>query len=294
MAVPKLVMPEHVSLKGHPDVSEDWLQERLAENPELLGLGGELVVRDRERRQPSGGRLDLLLENVEADIRYEVEIQLGSLDEPHIIRTIEYWDIERRRYPQYEHIAVIVAEEVTGRFHNVISLLNSNRTIPLIAIQLQGLKAEGGITLVATRVVDLPPVVDEEKVEGEAVDESYWEQKASVESIKLTDQLFEMVGEIQPGVSPRYNKSYIGLGYKGMARNFVEFKLRMADAVVVEFKVEEAAELTAWLDETGLDTLNPTYKGQSYRIRVRQNDLKDNRDALVKLIGLARDADRRI
>ena len=31
------------------------------------------------------------------------------MDESHIIRTIEYWDIERRRYPQYEHVAVIVA-----------------------------------------------------------------------------------------------------------------------------------------------------------------------------------------
>ena len=29
---------------------------------------------------------------------------------------IEYWDIERRRYPQYEHSAVLIAEDVTTRF----------------------------------------------------------------------------------------------------------------------------------------------------------------------------------
>ena len=87
-----------------------------------MGLG-DLEVRSNERRQPSGGRLDLLLQDVDTSARYEVEIQLGSLDESHIIRTIEYWDIERRRYPQYEHIAVIVAEDVTSRFLNVISLL---------------------------------------------------------------------------------------------------------------------------------------------------------------------------
>src|SRR3989442_11609419 len=40
----------------------------------------------------------------------------------HIIRTIEYWDNERRRYPAYEHIAVLVAEQVTARFLNVIGL----------------------------------------------------------------------------------------------------------------------------------------------------------------------------
>ena len=56
-----------------------------------------LEVRDSERRQPSGGRLDLLLTDVENRVRYEVEIQLGPLDESHIIRTIEYWAIERRR-----------------------------------------------------------------------------------------------------------------------------------------------------------------------------------------------------
>ena len=48
--------------------------------------------------------------------------QLGKTDESHIIRTIEYWDIERKRYPQYDHTAVIVAEEITSRFLNVIGL----------------------------------------------------------------------------------------------------------------------------------------------------------------------------
>ena len=134
MPTPELVMPEYISLKNHPDINEKWVQERLTDNPELLGLDGELVSLATEVTQPSGGRLDLLLADTQSDRRYEVEVQLGALDESHIIRTIEYWDIERRRYPQYEHIAVIVAEEVTGRFHNVISLLNFNRTIPLIAI----------------------------------------------------------------------------------------------------------------------------------------------------------------
>jgi len=35
-----------------------------------------------------------------ANTRYHVELQLGATDESHIIRTIEYWDTERRRWPQ--------------------------------------------------------------------------------------------------------------------------------------------------------------------------------------------------
>ena len=69
--------------------------------------------------------------------RYEVELQVGSTDEAHIVRTIEYWDIERKRYPQYDHCAVLIAEDITSRFLNVISLFNG--MVPFIAIQMQAL-----------------------------------------------------------------------------------------------------------------------------------------------------------
>ena len=97
------------------------MQARILEDPALLGLG-DVEVRDTERVQPGGGRLDMLLYDSLGKTRYEVELQLGATDESHIIRAIEYWDVERRRYPQYEHVAVIIAEEITGRFFNVISL----------------------------------------------------------------------------------------------------------------------------------------------------------------------------
>ena len=93
------VKPERLWLKEHPELNERWLQDRIAADPALLGLG-ELVLKDRERPQPRAGRLDLLLQDPDSNQRYEVKLQLGSTDEAHIIRTIEYWDIERKRYPQ--------------------------------------------------------------------------------------------------------------------------------------------------------------------------------------------------
>ena len=80
------------------NLDERWLQDRIAEDPSLLGRG-ELQVFRRERSQPSGGRIDFLMADPETDTRYEIEIMLGALNESHIIRTIEYWDIERQRYP---------------------------------------------------------------------------------------------------------------------------------------------------------------------------------------------------
>ena len=104
---------EPISLKASA-LTEKWVQDQIADDPTLLGLG-DLEVKDKERRQSGAGRLDLLLQDPETLKRYEVEIQLGPTDESHIIRTIEYWDIERKRYPQYEHAAVIVAEVITSR-----------------------------------------------------------------------------------------------------------------------------------------------------------------------------------
>src|SRR6266568_2791548 len=126
---------ERVFLQNHPDLQERWVQARIAEDPAILGLG-DLILKDKERIQPRAGRLDLLLQEPETKRRYEVEVQLGSTDESHIIRTIEYWDIERKRYPQYEHCAVIVAEDITSRFLSIIF----NGTIPLVAIQMQAVK----------------------------------------------------------------------------------------------------------------------------------------------------------
>ena len=132
-----IIEPVKVSMKNDPNLSEFWLQDMIAKNPKILGLG-DLVLKDKERIQPGAGRLDLLLQDPDTNKRYEVEVQLGKTDESHIIRTIEYWDLERKRYPQYEHCAVIVAEEITSRFLNVISLFNGH--IPLIALQVNAYK----------------------------------------------------------------------------------------------------------------------------------------------------------
>ncbi|KGG17208.1 hypothetical protein EV07_0643 [Prochlorococcus sp. MIT 0603] len=63
-----------------------------------MGIG-DIILKDKERIHQGAGRLDLLLQDADGSGRYEVEIQLGTTDESHIIRTIEYWDIERKRYP---------------------------------------------------------------------------------------------------------------------------------------------------------------------------------------------------
>jgi len=38
-------------LKTHPQVNEKWIQEKIAEDPSILGVG-ELILKDKERTQP--------------------------------------------------------------------------------------------------------------------------------------------------------------------------------------------------------------------------------------------------
>ncbi|MCY4529120.1 MAG: hypothetical protein OXD46_08865 [Chloroflexi bacterium] len=274
-------MPKYVSLENHPTIDERWLQDRLHGNTELLGLG-DVLVRDRERRQPSGGRLDMLLEDVEQRTRYEVEIQLGAMDESHIIRTIEYWDIERRRYPQYEHVAVIVAEDVTSRFLNVVSLFNG--TIPLMVIQLKGVEVDGAFTLLATRVVDLVRLGTEEEDEGESINRSSWEHKASMASLQVMDQLVDLIRELYPGVEPRYTVHYIGLAFDGRAQNFVSFIPRKSHYVLTSFKIPQNDETTSRLNDSGLAVLSYDSAFGNYRVQIRQSDLGEHRSLLLELI----------
>lgn len=278
---------KQVSLKAHPEYSEKWLQERLVEDPTLLGLG-DLEVKDVERRQPRAGRLDLLLSDPETLTRYEVEIQLGATDEAHIIRTIEYWDIEKGRYPQYEHVAVIVAEDITSRFLNVISLFN--KAIPLVAIQMNALEVGGILTLHATKVLDLIQIgTDEDDEPGQATDRDYWLKKGSPVSMKVVDGLIDLVNEVEPGMALKYNRHYVGLARSGMPDNFVAFRPRKGN-VICELRIPRSDDTTVLIDDSGLDTLPYSTRWGRYRVRVSPNDLAEQRSVLKELIRRANGA----
>ncbi len=90
---------------------------------------------------------------------YEVEVMLGETDETHIIRTIEYWDNEKRKWPQRQHFAVLVAEHINRRFFNVIHLLS--HSIPIIAVQVSMLIANGKKSISFTKVLDTYEEVDD-------------------------------------------------------------------------------------------------------------------------------------
>jgi hypothetical protein len=283
----KNIRLEEILIKTHPELDEAWVQKQIADDPSILGLG-ELDFRDKERIQIGAGRLDLLLQDPETLKRYEVEVQLGSLDESHIIRTIEYWDLERKKYPQYEHAAVIVAEEITSRFLNVIQLLNG--TIPVIAIKMTAYRNGEDVSLTFVKVLDelrYGLVGDDEPV-AEPTDRAYWEQRASKASVGLVDTLFELIKPIEPSAQLKYNRHYIGLSVKGSALNFITFRPQKR-AAVVKIKLGRNAEVDNLIETAGVETLPYEDRWRQYRIRIDNETTAAQRHVIVQIATQARE-----
>ena len=221
-AEPKLVKGNIVSLQS-VGITEAYLEKFIDDDPTVLGLDDVLVIQ-RQRRQDKAGRLDLLLQDDSEDIRYEVELMLGSVDESHLIRTIEYWDIERRRYPAYEHRAVLIAENITTRFLICITLFSGS--IPIIAIQVNALNVDGKIVLTFVRVVDSTKLRKDDQVNPttQTTDRAYWLSRVGAEIVGLADKCLVLINEAAKHPrSLNYNKYFIGLTDGTRSNNFVAF-----------------------------------------------------------------------
>jgi hypothetical protein len=121
-------------------------------------------------------------------------------------------------WPQYQHVAVIVTEEITARFFNVISLFNG--FIPLIAIQASAIEVGSAVTLVFTTVLDRMTLgIEEDEEKDEPTDRAYWLTRASAETMGITEAVLKIVQEVDPGISSKYNRHYIGIARAGVAGN---------------------------------------------------------------------------
>jgi hypothetical protein len=260
------------------DKDEKWLQNIIREDPSILGLG-DLTIIQRERIQFSGGRIDFLMYDPDDGVRYEIEVMLGTLDESHIIRTIEYWDVERRRFPALEHRAVIIAEEITNRFFNVIGLLN--RSVPMIAIQLNAITIDNSLVLNFVKVLDIvEPGDEEEQGTDELTDRRFWENKASVKSLEVMDKLIKLCDDKTPRLT--YNRNHVALGTSG--RNFAWFHPRKGAHVHIEIRTgpDMRDEFHKKFEDVGIYC--HASANQSYlRIQLTLKELNENSDLLKEL-----------
>jgi len=199
------------------------------------------------------GRLDLLLQDSESPRRYEVEIQLGKTDENHIIRTIEYWDIERKLYPQYEQCAVLVAEEIMARFLNVIGLFNG--TIPLIALQMSALRMGGHVGLVFTMILDeLRRGLDDEDKLQEVADRGTGRLRAVRPQSPWRMNCWRW-SRVRPHPHAQVQQVLYRLGGRGTAEQ-LRYLPTQEESLGGGARLQESEEIRKQLEEAGLDLLD--------------------------------------
>ncbi|MEO0128603.1 MAG: hypothetical protein ABIL44_12760 [candidate division WOR-3 bacterium] len=278
----KIFKPEKIPISKLDGFNEKSIQEIIADDPSIIGLG-DLVLKDKERIQPRAGRLDLLMQDPDTNRRYEIEIQLGKTDESHIVRTIEYWDIERKRYPQYDHCAVIIAEDITSRFLNIISLFNG--FIPLIAIQMNAYKFGNEIGLVFTKVLDEMPLglVDEDEEIQEATDRDYWLKRGTQATVKMADEILTIINSFKPGYELKYNKFYIGLAKDGQPNNFAILRPKK-NYMRLELKLPKSDEIDQIIESNDLDEMGYDNRWGNYRIRLNKGEISKKEEILKILL----------
>lgn len=235
---------------------EKWIQDIIENDPSLLPFEN-LVLVSKERKQSTGGKIDFLMKS-EDNSMYEIEVMLGDTDPSHIIRCIEYWDIEKRRFPQRQHFAVLVAESFNRRYFNIIQLLSLN--IPIIAVQLDVIESDKNYIINFTKIMDIYEEVDDE-LENEEAKEEDWEKDAPWVN-NSAKKIVEKLKEIESSLLIKYRKRHIAITKNGSNQFYLnkrakpKFKLgfRISDQELVE-------KIKKYLDEKNEDY---DYKGKDF------------------------------
>jgi hypothetical protein len=275
---------EVLVLKNQPDYPEKWVRDRLAEDPSLLGLG-PLILRDVERTQPRTGRLDLLFSDPLNHKRYEVELMLGAMDESHVIRAIEYWDTERRRTPQYDHCAVLVAEHISARFMNVLALFSP--FIPIIAVQMIALRVNEYLTLQFYRVHGEGRAERPERTESVTWSEprsSEVEAPAMAPNLApaMLEECLNILRSIDPGIALDHRHDTVTLSRGERHTECISF-FPHRDFLGVKARANNKKEWLARLETAGIVVLSggPSRKRTHFRLTLEQ--AKEHRELLRDL-----------
>lgn len=249
---------------------EYWLQDLIYKDPKILGLGNLIAV-NKEKKQSSGGRLDLLLKEPEQNAMYEVEIMLGETDPSHIIRSIEYWDNEKRKYPQRQHFCVLIAESFDRRYFNILQILSLN--IPMIAIQADLLEVNGTHILNFTKLVDIY-IEPEENDDEAAASESTWQKDAPWVN-DGAHAFYEMLKPLSSNLTVRYTQSYISVSIA--SKNTYWFSKRSKPMMVLFFIIkddEHVAEVKQLLELEGISYSYTRYKEFMITLNIEQLKVK--------------------
>lgn len=178
---------------------EDWLHSWIVEKPERLGLGSlEIISQELRHYKNKGGRLDLLGHSRAYNTYYEIEVMLGECDSDHGFRTLDYWARERIKTPNSIHYAVLVAENLQGRYKTVIETLSQFMPFIGIEIRTRQLTTLNGEQIATTfaEIISQPDELTElggseslSTNKGAPRDEDWWRETAGDEYVNAVQEM---------------------------------------------------------------------------------------------------------
>lgn len=257
---------------------EYWLQNIIHEDPKVLGLGN-LVSINKEKKQSSGGRLDILLKDPEQNSMFEVEVMLGETDPSHIIRSIEYWDNEKRKYPQRQHFCVLIAESFDRRYFNVIQLMSLN--IPMIAIQADLLEVNGENILSFTKIIDIYIEPEESEEDIKVVNEASWTNDAPWVN-NNAKELVEILKEDSTNIKVGFTQSYISINIDGKNVYWLHKRMKPTSTLFFSVKDDEKVETIKKLLESK-EFIYTYNRYKEFMLNIDAKIIKSNADLLREI-----------
>jgi hypothetical protein len=207
---------KRISIKD-AGTDENWLHNWITENPERLEIGN-FEIKKQELRQPKngGGRLDILGYNKSSNTYYEIEVMLGDCDSDHGFRTLDYWAREKSNNPDAFHYAVLVAENLQGRYKTIIETLP--QYLPFIAIEIQTFKMrdeDKEYITCRSEIIAQPDFMNKDLDKKEfAKDEAWWRQnkEGGDEYVDICKEIHDLLRKDFPEIQIDFSiTSYISI-----------------------------------------------------------------------------------
>jgi hypothetical protein len=160
-----------------------------------------------------------------------------------------------------------------------------NKSIPIIAIQLNAFAYENMVFLNFVKVLDLSETGEEEEIVSEPeVNRDYWVSRADPASIQLTDSLVQL---IKPIAAPRisYTKSHVAVGTTG--RNFLWCYPRKGQYLRLRLRVGEDRDviITKFVEES-VECKKGTHAG-FIRMALTLKELQENTELIKEALVMA-------
>lgn len=128
-------------------------------------------------------------------------------------------------------------------------------------------------------------LVDDDEDTYDVTDRDYWIKKGSIETIKMVDEILNMVQTIDNEFVLKYNKTGISISYGYKKKRMIRFRPRKK-YIAMHVKMEKDIAFEEEMEELGLDLLGYTRWG-AYTIKLSNSDLKKYNEFLLRLFQAA-------